>query len=281
MPDIPADALCGRCKKPGCDTAEPYHDLLTSFAMIQEISREESHRRFIEHQQKYRPWEPIQPIEPEHTIYIYYHRECLEKLRERLNNDGWKERAQKEMGEFRDAVNKARAFAVKAHGDQKYGNDDRPYVSHLDAVCDIVCQHDMDKELATVAYLHDVLEDTEVTPAQIEGAFGEDVADAVYMCTDPPGANRVERKAGLHTALNSLDESQSVPRLALIVKAADRLANLRESAKAAAAGVPGKLDMYHREHEAFRAAAYRPGLCDQIWDEIEWIIGGGDVTATE
>lgn len=58
-------------------------------------------------------------------------------------------------------------------------------------------------------------------------------------------------------------------RLALIVKAADRLANLRESARGRSGS---KLDMYRQEHPAFRAAAYRPGLCDGLWEEIERLL---------
>jgi len=61
--------------------------------------------------------------------------------------------------------------------------------------------------------------------------------------------------------------------LALIVKAADRLANLRESAKA---GKASKLEMYRGEHPSFRNAACRRGLCDGLWEEMDQIIGKSD-----
>ncbi len=57
--------------------------------------------------------------------------------------------------------------------------------------------------------------------------------------------------------------------MALEVKAADRLANLRMSA---GSGSDSKLDMYRREHTAFRQAAYRPGLCDELWQEMDRIL---------
>ena len=34
-------------------------------------------------------------------------------------------------------------------------------------------------------------------------------------------------------------------------------------------GRDSKLDMYRREHTAFRAATFRPGLCDDLWSEID------------
>jgi hypothetical protein len=53
--------------------------------------------------------------------------------------------------------------------------------------------------------------------------------------------------------------------------AADRLANLRMSVADPAGG---KLAMYRQEHPAFRAAAYRPGLGDELWAEIDRIVDG-------
>ncbi len=56
--------------------------------------------------------------------------------------------------------------------------------------------------------------------------------------------------------------------LALLVKAADHLANMR-------ACIPiedeGFLNMYKSEHEVFHKAVCRPNLCDDIWNEIEKI----------
>jgi hypothetical protein len=57
--------------------------------------------------------------------------------------------------------------------------------------------------------------------------------------------------------------------LALVVKAADRLANLRESTRT---GNFAKLQMYRREQADFRTAAFRPGLCDDLWREIDALI---------
>ena len=62
-------------------------------------------------------------------------------------------------------------------------------------------------------------------------------------------------------------------RLALIVKAAGRLANLRMSARG---GSDSKLEMYRREHPAFRDAAFRPPLCDDLWREMDQVLSPPD-----
>lgn len=153
----------------------------------------------------------------------------------------------------------ARALAMKAHGDQRYGPDE-PYAVHLDAVAALVGD---DETAQVVAYLHDVVEDTYVTLRDVERGFGRFVAECVSLLTDEPGPNRRERKAASHAKLAGAPPSHH---LALVVKAADRLANLQACVRKSDLGLLG---MYRREHPAFRAAAYRPGLCDSLWEDID------------
>ena len=65
--------------------------------------------------------------------------------------------------------NKARIFAIAAHGGQKYGN--YPYSVHLDAVAKIADEYG--EKAAVIAYLHDVVEDTFVSINDIEKEFGK------------------------------------------------------------------------------------------------------------
>ena len=163
----------------------------------------------------------------------------------------------------------AKRFAIEAHADQSYGAE--PYAVHLQAVVEIVQQTAPDDAFAhTVAWLHDVVEDTPVTVDAIGDAFGAEVAAAVASLSDPPGRNRRERKALLHEHLRTMDPSSETERVTLLVKAADRLANVR----ACAAAGDGRLGMYRKEHDAFRAAAHRPGLCDALWTELDDLLAG-------
>ena len=167
---------------------------------------------------------------------------------------------------FIDVTTKhARDFAIAAHGNQKYGK--HPYVYHLDAVAKLVEPYDICLG-PIVAYLHDVVEDTKVTIEDIKNNFDGNVAEHVLVLTDEPGANRKERKVKTNAKLSFVPEDLG---LVLIVKAADRLANLRESAKT---NNDSKLQMYRNEHGEFRAAAYRKGLCDELWEEMDDILAG-------
>ncbi len=163
----------------------------------------------------------------------------------------------------------AQEFAVRAHGEQRYG--ERPYSVHLAAVAEIVesLVDAGDPLLSAVAWLHDVLEDTAIEAAELRLRFGEVVTEAVALVSDPPGENRRRRKAALHVRLAATEAGRPSGRAALIVKAADRLANARASLVTS----PRKLHLYRAEHPAFRDAVHRPGLCDRVWAELDGILG--------
>ena len=168
-------------------------------------------------------------------------------------------------------VEKARDFAVRAHGDQKYG--DKPYIYHLDQVAEILKPYGETaqvfgylKDVTAVLEFDGVAEHPVRDPIDVELAFGKFIAVAVELSTDRRGETRESRVAKTNAMLSQIE---GFP-LPLIVKAADRLANLRESAKG---GQDSKLAMYRREHDSFFRAVYRPGICDPIWREIEAIIG--------
>ena len=154
---------------------------------------------------------------------------------------------------------RARAFAIEAHGEQKYGV--HPYVTHLDAVAGIVSRYGEQAEI--IAYLHDVVEDTDVEIDEIKAVFGKQVSEAVSVLTDEPGANRKERKTKTYAKMSRVSGQAEI---ALIVKAADRLANFRNCIEEENEKL---LAMYKDEFEMFRNAAYRPGICEELWDELD------------
>jgi (p)ppGpp synthase/HD superfamily hydrolase len=162
-----------------------------------------------------------------------------------------------------ESVQRARDFAVTAHASQRYG--DHPYVYHLDCVAAVLKPYSETTQI--VGYLHDVVEDTDTTLEEILVAFGWPVSCLVGVVTDVPAPTRKERTVLTNEKLSGIRDIRHLP--ALIVKAADRLANIQESAK----GREGsKLRMYRKEHEAFFRAAFRSGLCDEMWREMGMIL---------
>jgi (p)ppGpp synthase/HD superfamily hydrolase len=97
---------------------------------------------------------------------------------------------------------KAYAFAMAAHEavGQKRKYTGEPYIVHPLEVASIVKSvPGATDEMVAAAYLHDVVEDTQVPIEVILHVFGPVVADYVHQLTDPPkvegGPNRKARKA--------------------------------------------------------------------------------------
>ena len=121
---------------------------------------------------------------------------------------------------------KARTFAEAAHAGidhrRKYTNE--PYINHPAAVVALVRSVPHTEAMLAAAWLHDTVEDTPVTLAQIEAEFGPEVAALVDQLTDvsrPQDGNRKTRKAIdlAHTA------QASAP--AKTIKLADLIDNTR------------------------------------------------------
>lgn len=162
-------------------------------------------------------------------------------------------------------LDEARTFALAAHGSQQYGN--RPYACHLEAVVELLAPYGTQAQI--IGYLHDVVEDTPIEEREIRDRFGPLVADCVDLLTDAPGTSRAERKARTYQRLESVSGATE---LALVVKTADRLANVR----ACVADDSRRLwEVYRHEHAAFRRAAYRRGLCEPLWRELDGLLNGG------
>lgn len=121
---------------------------------------------------------------------------------------------------------RARLFAIAAHAavGQRRKYTSEPYWVHPQEVADLVRYVSHTEEMLAAAWLHDVLEDTEVTPELLKQEFGEDITTLVLWLTDvstPLDGNRATRKAidRLHLSL--------APAEAQTIKLADMISNTR------------------------------------------------------
>lgn len=117
----------------------------------------------------------------------------------------------------------AKKLASFSHHGQKYGSHD--YCDyHLAGVaqiaeCHILASDENIDDVRSVAWLHDILEDTSLTEELLRSHFGDTITNAVVLLTKEDGYNYdeyIRRICG--------------NRLAWIVKIADTLFNLKESA---------------------------------------------------
>lgn len=91
-------------------------------------------------------------------------------------------------------------FAARAHGEQQRKFTKEPYIEHPKRVAETVRTVPHSTEMICAAYLHDVVEDTEIEIEEIRERFGAKVAELVaeltdeYMKENYPHLNRKARK---------------------------------------------------------------------------------------
>lgn len=168
------------------------------------------------------------------------------------------------MNNWKQQFERARLFAIKAHSEQYYC--EKPYEYHLQAVINVLIRFgtridcETNAPLLVAAWLHDTLEDTSLDKEGIAREFGVEVAELVWLVTDAQGRNRKERKAATYLKTKQSEK-------AIILKLADRIANVEESLQNSA----GLFQMYMKEQEFFqiifalKRRASKPRKCGTIW----------------
>jgi GTP diphosphokinase / guanosine-3',5'-bis(diphosphate) 3'-diphosphatase len=125
-----------------------------------------------------------------------------------------------------DALNRAYVFAMKAHGAQKRASGD-PYFSHPLEVAGILTNYHLDTASIITALLHDTIEDTDATHAEIAQLFGEEVAQLVDGVTKLTQLELQSDRAKQAENFRKLLLAMSKDIRVLLVKLADRLHNMR------------------------------------------------------
>jgi hypothetical protein len=120
------------------------------------------------------------------------------------------------------AVLHALQFAAQKHRDQKRkGAEASPYVNHPIAVAELLSRFGIeDRVTLQAALLHDTLEDTETTPAELEDQFGSHVRDVVLEVTDDKRKPKQVRKE--LQVLRTLVASER----ARLIRLADKVSNI-------------------------------------------------------
>jgi GTP diphosphokinase / guanosine-3',5'-bis(diphosphate) 3'-diphosphatase len=125
-----------------------------------------------------------------------------------------------------DLLNRAYVFGVKAHGNQKRENGD-PYFSHPLEVAGILTDLKLDDATIVTALLHDTIEDTEVTHADIEKQFGLEIADLVNGVTKLSALELQSEETKQAENFRKFMLAMSHDVRVLLVKLADRVHNMR------------------------------------------------------
>jgi GTP diphosphokinase / guanosine-3',5'-bis(diphosphate) 3'-diphosphatase len=123
-------------------------------------------------------------------------------------------------------LNRAYVYAMKAHGEQRRASGD-PYFSHPIEVAAILTDLKLDDATIAAALLHDTIEDTEATRAEIDSLFGHDIGALVDGLTKLKKLDLVTKEAKQAENLRKLLLAIADDVRVLLIKLADRLHNMR------------------------------------------------------
>ncbi len=124
-----------------------------------------------------------------------------------------------------DLVRRAYDCATKAHGDTKRSSG-HPFITHPVAVACILARMGLGMHVLAGALMHDVIEDTSVTHADLKHQFGPDIANLVASVTKLQQAHYRGAERYLEN-LRKMFLAMADDVRAILIKFADRLHNLQ------------------------------------------------------
>ena len=171
--------------------------------------------------------------------------------------------------EERPLVGAAVEWASRMHARQRRDVDQAPFILHPLEVAALLSGHGLDDDVVAAGVLHDVLEKTDASVADVRERFGERVAEIVAAVSEDGGiAEYEERKAALRAQVAAAGPD------AHAVYAADKIAKARElrarprRESLADPEVARRLEHYEQSLETLRAVAGESAMVDQLAFEL-------------
>ena len=131
------------------------------------------------------------------------------------------------LGEKDIAVlQKAYVFAARAHKGQVRRSGE-PYLSHPLEVAGMLADMNLDRTTLVAGLLHDVLEDTDVTAAEIREAFGKEVVALVEGVTKISRVQEASPEARRAETIRKIILAMTDDLRVIFIKLADRIHNLK------------------------------------------------------
>jgi guanosine-3',5'-bis(diphosphate) 3'-pyrophosphohydrolase len=130
-------------------------------------------------------------------------------------------------GQSTQQILEALQFAAQKHRDQRRKDiEASPYINHPIALANVLWREGgvHEPDVICAALLHDTVEDTQTTEAELIETFGKKVAGIVMEVTDDKKLVKAERKQ------KQIEHAPHISREAKLVKLADKISNLRDVA---------------------------------------------------
>lgn len=163
------------------------------------------------------------------------------------------------MAAYSAVLDRALALAATAHREQLRKGSKVPYIIHPFHAAMILLRYQFPEDAIIAAVLHDVVEDTDISLAQIEAEFGGKVAQTVDQVSEKkvaasaPGSKSGEKLPWRVRKQEQLDRLSQADMLAAAVKSADALHNCHAMLR----------DL--QEHGAALWDRFRGSHSDQLW----------------
>ena len=128
--------------------------------------------------------------------------------------------------EQRKLLRRAWAIGAAAHAGQLRRSGE-PYITHPVAVAMVLAEQKVDVETLVAAILHDTIEDTPLTHAQLAAEFGETVAELVDGVTKLDKLKFQDRQEAAAESFRKMLLAMARDLRVILIKLADRLHNMR------------------------------------------------------
>ncbi|MFP5297531.1 MAG: RelA/SpoT family protein [Actinomycetota bacterium] len=159
-------------------------------------------------------------------------------------------------------IEKAFAMAVEAHEGQVRRSGDA-FVSHPIAVATVLAELGLDESTVAAALLHDAVEDTSVTLAEVEATLGFEIAALIDGVTKLDKIRFRSAEQSRAENLRKMMVATARDVRVLLIKIADRLHNMRTLAPLS----PEKRELIARETlEIYAPLAHRLGMYAIRWE---------------
>ncbi|PLY04964.1 MAG: phosphohydrolase [Desulfuromonas sp.] len=119
---------------------------------------------------------------------------------------------------------RATLFAAEKHSSQRRKDGVSPYINHPLELANLLANDAgiVNTDVICAALLHDTIEDTETTAAELEALFGAQVTAIVLEVTDDKSLPKLVRKQ------QQIEAAPDLSHAAKLVKLADKICNLRD-----------------------------------------------------